>query len=85
MKNPLWQTPFSLDVDTQTRRAFNALTQLSDGQLKRGVVTASGGNDGFAVAHAAHVLAIPATVCLPESATEAKLAAIHLLGPIHLQ
>ena len=65
----------------KVRGAFNALTQLTDGQKKRGVVTASGGNHGLAVAHAAHVLGIPATVYLPESATEAKLAAIRRLGP----
>jgi threonine dehydratase len=65
----------------KVRGAFNALTQLSDEQKKRGVVTASGGNHGLAIAHAAAVLNIPATVYLPQSATEAKLAAIRLLGP----
>ena len=65
----------------KVRGAFNALTQLPDEQKKRGVVTASGGNHGLAVAHAARVLRIPATVYLPETATEAKLAAIRLLGP----
>ncbi len=48
---------------------------------RRGVVTASGGNHGLAVAYAAHVLDIPATVYLPESATDAKLAPLRLLGP----
>ena len=65
----------------KVRGAFNALTQLSDKEKKRGVVTASGGNHGLAVAYAAQVLGIPATVYLPESATEAKLAAIRLLRP----
>jgi threonine dehydratase len=65
----------------KVRGAFNALIQLSDAQKKRGVVTASGGNHGLAVAYAAQVLGIPATVYLPESATEAKLAAIRLLRP----
>lgn len=65
----------------KVRGAFNALTQLSNEQKKRGVVTASGGNHGLAVAHVADVLGIPATVYLPESATEGKLAAIRLLGP----
>jgi threonine dehydratase len=65
----------------KVRGAFNALSHLSDDQKKRGVVTASGGNHGLAVAHAAHVLGIPATVYLPESATQAKLAAIRPLGP----
>jgi threonine dehydratase len=65
----------------KARGAFNALMQLDDGQRKRGVVTASGGNHGLAVAHAARVLGIRATIYLPESATEAKLAAIRPLGP----
>ena len=65
----------------KVRGAFNALTQLPDEQKTRGVGTASGGNHGLAVAHAARVLRIPATVYLPETATEAKLAAIRLLGP----
>ncbi len=63
----------------KVRGAFNALLQLSDEQRKRGVVTASGGNHGLAIAHAARVLGIPATIYLPQSATEAKLAAIRLL------
>jgi len=65
----------------KVRGAFNALMQLSDEERKRGVVTASGGNHGLAVAHSARVLGIPAIIYLPESATEAKLAAIRLLGP----
>jgi len=63
----------------KVRGAFNALMQLSEEQRERGVVTASGGNHGLAVAHAAHSLAIPASIYLPESATEAKLSAIRPL------
>jgi threonine dehydratase len=65
----------------KVRGAFNALMQLPDEQRKRGVVTASGGNHGLAVAYAARELGMRATVYLPESATEAKLAAIRLLNP----
>ena len=65
----------------KVRGAFNALIQLTDKQRRRGVVTASGGNHGLAVAHAAATLGIPATVYLPESAIEAKLAAIRRFGP----
>lgn len=65
----------------KVRGAFNALLQLTDEQRKRGVVTASGGNHGLAIAYAARVLGIPTTVYLPQSATEAKLAAIRLLEP----
>jgi len=65
----------------KVRGAFSALTQLTAKQKKRGVVTASGGNHGLAVAYAATTLAIPATVYLPESATDIKLAAIRRFGP----
>ena len=56
------------------------MTQLPDEQKKRGVVTASDGNHGLAVAYAAHALGIPATVYLPESATETKRAATRVVG-----
>jgi len=47
----------------KVRGAFNALMRLHAEQAKRGVITASGGhNHGLAVAHAARVLDIPATV-----------------------
>ena len=65
----------------KVRGAFSALTRLSPEQRKLGVVTASGGNHGLAVAYAAADLRIPASVFLPQSATEAKLAAIRRLGP----
>ena len=35
----------------KVRGAFNALMQLQAEQAKRGVITASGGNHGLAVAH----------------------------------
>jgi threonine dehydratase len=65
----------------KVRGAFNALSQLSADQRRQGVVTASGGNHGLAVAYAAKVLSIPATVYLPESATEAKVEPLRRLGP----
>ncbi|MGH8629615.1 MAG: threonine ammonia-lyase [Burkholderiales bacterium] len=65
----------------KVRGAFNAMARLNDEQRRRGVVTASGGNHGLAVAYAAKALGIPATVYLPQSATEAKLAPLRRLGP----
>jgi threonine dehydratase len=65
----------------KVRGAFNALSQLKPEQKNRGVVTASGGNHGLAVAYAAKTLGIRASVYLPESATEAKLAPLRRLGP----
>jgi threonine dehydratase len=65
----------------KVRGAFNAMTCLDDAQRRRGVITASGGNHGLAVAYAAKMLGVPATVYLPQSATEAKLAPLRRLGP----
>jgi threonine dehydratase len=45
-----------------------------------GVVAASGGNHGVAVAYAAHRLGVPATIFVPDVASAAKQAAIHGYG-----
>ena len=45
-----------------------------------GVVAASGGNHGAAVAYAAHALGIPATIFVPTVASPAKLARIRSFG-----
>jgi threonine dehydratase len=60
------------------RGAYNTLLQLDAEQRQRGVITASGGNHGVAVAYAAWQLRIPAIVYLPERASadrEARIAA----------
>jgi threonine dehydratase len=62
----------------KARGAFNNLLQLSEAQRARGVITASGGNHGLAIAYAAWRLGLPATVYLPERASadrEARIAA----------
>lgn len=59
------------------RGASNALLAL--GQA-RGVVTASTGNHGRALAHAARALGIPATICLSRLVPGNKVAAIRELG-----
>lgn len=51
----------------KVRGANNAILQLDDDALARGVVTASGGNHGLAVAYAAHESGCPAVVHLPEN------------------
>src|ERR1700761_5875685 len=45
-----------------------------------GVVAASGGNHGVAVAYAAHRLGVPATIFVPDVASPAKQGAIRGLG-----
>ncbi|UCH47148.1 MAG: threonine/serine dehydratase [Betaproteobacteria bacterium] len=60
----------------KVRGAFNAIAKLNDAQRKRGVVTASGGNHGLAVAYAARTSGIAATVLLPEKTQEVRIRAI---------
>lgn len=59
------------------RGATNAILSL---RQSRGVVTASTGNHGRALAHAARALGIPATVCLSRLVPQNKVAAIRDLG-----
>jgi threonine dehydratase len=62
----------------KARGVFNNLLQLDPHQRERGVITASGGNHGLALAYAARRLGLPATVYLPVSASadrEARIAA----------
>src|SRR5580658_8880496 len=49
------------------RGAFNALLSLSDAERRRGVVAHSSGNHAQAVAYAAKMLGIRATVVMPET------------------
>jgi len=57
-----------------------AVNALSRGDRPARVVTASGGNHGLAVATAARLLDVPATVYVPESAPEAKARRIEATG-----
>ncbi|MFC2085586.1 threonine/serine dehydratase [Bacteroidota bacterium] len=58
------------------RGATNKLLSLTPGQLDRGVVAASTGNHGAAVARAAHLLGGCAIVYVPENASHSKLKTI---------
>ena len=60
----------------KVRGAANKILALSDDERSRGVVTCSSGNHGRAVAYVAELLAIPATVCVPEWIDPVKLEAI---------
>ncbi|HZP92791.1 MAG TPA: threonine/serine dehydratase [Burkholderiales bacterium] len=64
----------------KVRGAFNSLAQLPPELHARGVITASGGNHGLALAYAARVLHIPATVYLPENSHAIRVAAIRAFG-----
>lgn len=62
------------------RGAYNALVQLSEEQKRQGVLTYSSGNHAQAVALAGKLLAIPATIVMPENAPDVKIAATRGYG-----
>ena len=62
------------------RGAYHALLRSRDRAQRHGTVTASSGNHGGAVALAARLLEIPATVVMPEDAAAVKVAAIRDAG-----
>lgn len=62
------------------RGASNAVRSLTAAQLARGVVTASTGNHGRALAHAARLAGGRAVVCLSRLVPQNKVEAIRALG-----
>jgi threonine dehydratase len=62
------------------RGAANLLLQLDDEARRRGVIAASAGNHGLAVAFHASRLAIPATIVMPEYAPLIKVTSARRYG-----
>ena len=62
------------------RGAFNFLSQLNPEARERGVVAPSSGNHAQAVALAAKIYGVPATVVMPTTVTPAKRAGAERLG-----
>ena len=62
------------------RGAANAISKLDDSQKAKGVVCASTGNHGRAVAYAAKLQGIHATICLSTLVPDVKVRAIEALG-----
>jgi threo-3-hydroxy-L-aspartate ammonia-lyase len=62
------------------RGAYAAISMLTDRQRNRGVVAHSSGNHALAVAYAAALLKVPATVVIPANAPQVKVAAASDLG-----
>ena len=62
------------------RGAVNKLLTLPDSALKRGVLTASSGNHGFAIAYASRLFGTKAVICVPENENPQKLRAIQEQG-----
>jgi threonine dehydratase len=57
----------------KARGAINAVRALPQEKLRRGIVTASGGNHGLAVAYAGHAAGVSSTIFLPRSAAAEKI------------
>jgi threonine dehydratase len=62
----------------KVRGAFSALTSAQ--KPGAGIVAASGGNFGLAVAHAAHALGVTARIFVPDTSPEEKIGGIGALG-----
>ena len=64
----------------KARGAINAVFALPPEQLRRGIVTASGGNHGLAVAYAGWATKVPATIFLPRSVAADKIEKLDAWG-----
>src|SRR3984893_4603511 len=64
----------------KVRGGINLMSQLSEDERRRGVVTASTGNHGQSIAYAARLFGVRAIVCVPEAANPVKVRSIRGLG-----
>ncbi|PPR76205.1 MAG: Phenylserine dehydratase [Alphaproteobacteria bacterium MarineAlpha3_Bin4] len=64
----------------KARGASNAVLALDSAARARGIITASGGNHGLAVAYASHFTGVPAVVYLPELTLAEKTEKIRAWG-----
>src|SRR6201981_2821739 len=64
----------------KVRGGLNLLSQLSDDERQRGVITASTGNHGQSIAYAASQFGGRAIVCMPEQANPVKVESMRALG-----
>jgi threonine dehydratase len=64
----------------KVRGGINLMSRLDEETRHRGVVTASTGNHGQSVAHAARLFGVAATVCVPVGANPVKVEAMRDLG-----
>ncbi len=62
------------------RGAMNKVLGLGDEERKHGIISASSGNHGAAIAQAARVCGVDITIYLPETVSPLKLANIRRLG-----
>lgn len=64
----------------KVRGGINLVSQLTEDERRRGVITASTGNHGQSIAYAARLFGVRAIICVPEGANPVKVASIRGLG-----
>src|SRR5215470_11358384 len=64
----------------KVRGGVNLISQLSEDERRRGVITASTGNHGQSVAYAANLFGVRAIVCVPERSNPVKVESMLALG-----
>jgi threonine dehydratase len=64
----------------KVRGGVNLVSQLSDEDRLRGVISASTGNHGQSIAYASRLFGVRAIICVPEQANPVKVASIQGLG-----
>ena len=62
------------------RGAYNKISQLSEEERKKGVITASAGNHAQGVAYAAQKLGVQAVICMPATTPILKVEGTKALG-----
>jgi threonine dehydratase len=79
---PLWLKPESLQATGafKIRGALNAIACLSEDERRRGVVAHSSGNHAQAVAYAAKLAGVRATIVMPDTTPDVKLDATRSHG-----
>jgi threonine dehydratase len=83
VRNPPVQNPLFLKLEClqvtgafKARGAMNRLLTTPRELLAKGIVTASGGNHGLAVARAGFLAGVPTTIYLPPNASRAKIRSL---------
>ena len=64
----------------KVRGGVNLVSQLSEDERRRGLISASTGNHGQSIAFAAKRFGVRAIICVPEGANPLKVSAIEALG-----
>jgi threonine dehydratase len=64
----------------KVRGGVNLISQLTEDERRRGVISASTGNHGQSVAYAADLFGVRAVICMPEQANPVKVESMRALG-----